>query len=486
MRFKGTLILLILCAGLGAFLYFYEFKGAEERTKAKQEENVVWKVPSADVSQLDLITPDQHITATRNGDQRWRITAPRSLDADTDELNRLANSAAEISRERVVEENAANLAQFGLDPAQITIAVKTKDGKVHEIRFGQSSPNGESNYAALKGQNQVFLVSSYVASGFNKKLDDLRSRVILGFEQFETQSLDLKSAKGTVALAKETDRWWIQGKDRWTADSSAVNALLGDIANGRLKEFFDENPDDYANLGLDKPLVDVRLIVGKDRAIKHLMIGQEKSKLVRKGQSKAKPAEKKAEEKTAAGTGTELYLARDESRAEMFFVDKEFVDKLLKTPGDLRDKTLAFFQRTDIDAVAVTNAKGAVSIAKAQAGGDWLVGEGKKKAKWDAVNDIFDALEKPVKGFVDAPGALSNYGLDKPVAHVVLKQGAQVRVDCIFGKEAKDGVYAQVQGEPYIKIVEKEILEKLRKSEADYLEPLPPPPAPPAPPAPKK
>ena len=44
----------------------------------------------------------------------------------------------------------------------------------------------------------------------------------------------------------------------------------------------------------------------------------------------------------------------------MFFVDKEFVDKLLKTPGDLRDKTLAFFQRTDIDAVAVTNAKGAV------------------------------------------------------------------------------------------------------------------------------
>ena len=120
------------------------------------------------------------------------------------------------------------------------------------------------------------------------------------------------------------------------------------------------------------------------------------------------------------------------------------------------------------------------SIAKAQAGGDWLVGEGKKKAKWDAVNDIFDALEKPVKGFVDAPGALSNYGLDKPVAHVVLKQGAQVRVDCIFGKEAKDGVYVQVQGEPYVKIAEKEILDKLGKSEADYLEPPPPPPTPPA------
>ena len=484
MRFKGTLILLIICAGLGAFLYFYEFKGAEERTKAKQEENVVWKVPGADVSQLDLITPEQHVTAIRTGDQRWQITAPRPLEADADELNRLANSAAEISRERVVDENAGNLAQFGLDPAQIAVAIKTKDGKAHEIRFGQNSPSGESTYAALKGQNQVFLVTSYVASGFNKKLDDLRSHAILGFEQYETQTLDLKNAKGTLALAKEGDRWWIQGKDRWAADSSAVNSLLGDIANGRLKEFFDENPDDYAGLGLDKPLVDVRLTVGKDKAIKHLQIGLEKSKMVKKGQSRAKPAEKKtAEETTAAGAG--LYIARDESRAELFFVDKEYVDKLLKTPGDLRDKTLAFFQRTDIDAVTVTNAKGTVSLARPQAGADWLVGQGKKKAKWDAVSEIFDALEKPVKGFVDAPGALSNYGLDQPSAHVVLKQGAQVRVDCIVGKEAKDGVYVQVKGEPYVKIAEKEVREKLGKGEADYLEP-PPPPPPPAPAAPKK
>jgi len=481
MRFKGTLILLILCAGLAAFLYFYEYKGAEVRTKAKQEENVVWKVPGADVSQLDLIAPDQHITATRTGDQRWQITAPRSLDADADELNRLANSAAEISRERVVDENAGNLAQFGLEPAQITVAIKTKDGKTHEIRFGQNSPNGESTYAALKGSNQVFLVTSYVASGFNKKLGDLRSRVILGFEQYETQTLDLKNAKGNIVLAKEGDRWWIQGKDRWAADSSAVNGLLGDLANGRLKEFFDENPDDYAGLGLDKPLVDVRLTVGKDKAIKHLVVGLEKSKMVKKGRSTPKPPEKKPAETPAAGS--ELYLARDESRAELFFVDKEFVDKLLKTADDLRDKTLAFFQRTDIDAVAVTNAKGTVSFARPQAGGDWVVGDSKKKAIWDAVSSIFDALEKPVKGFVDAPGALSKYGLDQPSAHVVLKQGAQVKVDCIVGKEAKDGVYVQVKGEPYIKIVEKELLEKLNRGEADYLEPPPPPPAPPATPA---
>jgi uncharacterized membrane protein len=156
------------------------------------------------------------------------------------------------------------------------------------------------------------------------------------------------------------------------------------------------------------------------------------------------------------------------------------VDKFLKTPSDFRDKALAAFQRWDVDSIVLTNAKGTVSFTKAQGGGDWLVGDAKKKAKWDAVNELFDALEKPVKGFVDEPGAPSKYGLDNPAAHIVLKQGGAVKVDCKFGKDAKEGVYAQVQGEPYVKIADKESLDKMGKGESDYLEP-PPPPAPAAP-----
>ncbi len=474
MRFKGTLVLLLICVGLGAYLYFYEIRGAAQREKAKQEEKVIWKVPADDVQQLDLTTQGAHITAIRGTDKQWKISIPRPVDADTDEINRLASSASDISREDVVEENAANLAPFGLEPAQTTVSIKTKDGKVHEIHFGNNNPTGNSTYAALAGKKQVFLVASYVASNFNKKLDDLRNKNVLKFEQYETQSVALQSAKGNVNLGKEGDRWWIEGKNKWAADSSAVNSLLGDLSSGRIKEFFDENPDDYAGLGFDKPILDVRLTVGKDKGIRHLTVGLEKSKLVKKGQ-KAKPEEKK-DEKKADTTTPVLYIARDETRPELFFVDKEFVDKFLKSPADLRDKALAIYQRMDVDSITLTNPKGTISLSKSQ-NGDWTVGKDKKKAKWDAVNEVFDALEKPVKEFVDEPGALSKYGLDNPTTRVVLKQGANTKVDCIFGKETKDGVYAQVVGEPSVKIADKESLTKLAKSEADFLEP-PPPPAP--------
>ena len=114
-----------------------------------------------------------------------------------------------------------------------------------------------------------------------------------------------------------------------------------------------------------------------------------------------------------------------------------------------------------------------------------MLGNEKKKTKWDAVNGILDAMEKPVKKFIDSPEASSTYGLDKPVARVILKQGATVKVDCAFGKETADGVYAQVKGESYIKVADKESLEKLNKGEADFLQ-APPAPAKPAPTASKK
>jgi hypothetical protein len=105
MRFKGTLLLLVLCVGLGAFLYFYEIKGGGQRDQARQDEKVIWKIANDDVQQMDLMTPGLHIAALRSADKQWRITAPRPLEADADEWNRLLSSACEITRESILEEN---------------------------------------------------------------------------------------------------------------------------------------------------------------------------------------------------------------------------------------------------------------------------------------------------------------------------------------------------------------------------------------------
>lgn len=462
MRFKGTIVLLIMVVALGAFIYFYEIKGGAQRDKIKESENQIWKIEDESIQQMEFSSPGERITAVRKSDKQWALTAPRTLDADSDELESLARSAATLRRESVVDENVNDLAIFGLNPAQASLKVQTKDGKDYAIDFGNNNPTGSFTYAAFPGRKVVFLVSTSVAGSFSKKLDDLRDHTVLKFEQPEALSLSISNPKGSFELVKDaTDRWFFKGIER-AADSPGVRAILNAMSLGKIKEFFNEDPGDYATLGLEKPFIDVSLTYGKDKAIKHLIIGLEKSRLRRKGVKSA------AQKNTAEETSEEVYLAKDASRPDLFFVEKDLVDKLNVASNDVRDKSLASVQRWDVDFIELANTKGNFSFTKTN--GEWFFGASKKKAKWDAVNGILDALETPVKEWIDKPGQLRDYGLDRPSIRVILKQGGRILADCALGKSAKDGIYAQVQGDPSVKIADPQGLNMLDRGENDFVD----------------
>jgi hypothetical protein len=465
-RFKGTLILLIICLGLGAYLYFYEIKGGEQREKAKQAESQVWKLDSSAVRQMEVSAAGQHITLVRNSDKDWAITEPRPLQADSDEANRLAGAASDIRRESVLEEKAADLARFGLDPPKSSLKVTTKDGKNYEINFGNTNPTGGLNYAMVRGRNQLLLVNSSVAGAFDKKLDDLRNHTILSFDRAEVQNISIKSSKGDISLEKDgNDQWWLTGKDRVAADSPAVRGILNSLSMGRIKEFYNEPADAHSKPPLDHPNAELSLVIGKNRAMKHLIIGAEKPA----------PAEAKAQKPASE----KLYLAKDESRSDLFYVDKELVDKLTLSRSDLREKALAVFQRWDIDSINLTNEKGSFKLTKSN--GEWFIGDAKKKVKYEAVNAIFDSLEKKTVELIENPDALSKYGLYKPVIHVVLMQGSNVVADCSLGKPTTKGLFALVKGDPAVKIADPETWDKVNVGEPDLVEPTPPPQPKPAP-----
>ncbi len=456
MRFKGTLMLLILCLGLGAYLYFYEIKGGEKREKAKQAENQIWKLESGDIRQIDVFAAGQNVTLVRNGDKEWIISSPRRLEADADEVDRLANYASDIRRESVVEENPADLTRFGLDPPQTVLKLKTKSGKEYEIHFGGSNPTGSNSYALVRGRKQVFLVASSAAGAFDKKLDDLRNQSVLAFDKNEVQSLSIKGPKGDIALEKDgNDQWWLVEKEgRVAADSPGVRGVLNALATARVKKFHEAPAAGQPEAKIVKPFVDVSLVYGKNRSIKHLTVGPEQS-----------PSSGGAGDSSAE----KLYLAKDETRSDFFYVDNELIEKLTQSRDGLREKALAVFQRWEVDSIELTNPKGNFKLVKKD--GEWFVGDAKKKAKWDAVNAILDALEKKTVELIEKPAALSKYGLDNPTIHVVLKQAGSAVVDCSVGGSSAVGIYAQVQGDPAVKIVDSESVSKLYVNEADLVEP---------------
>jgi hypothetical protein len=465
MRFKGTWILLIICLALGGYLYFYEIKGGEQREKARASEKQLWKLESKAIQKIELLSSGERIAVERKGENDWAITLPRPLEADTGELNRLADSAAEIKSESVLVEKATDSAKFGLDPARSSLKVKAEGGKEFEIFFGDKNPAGNSTYARMSGRDEIFLISSSLSGVFDKSLDALRNHSILRFDTSEVRTLTLKNPKGTISLFKDSgDRWWIEGDGKIAADAPDVRGILNALSLGRIPEFFDEDPGDYVDLDLDNPFIDVSLTYGKEKALKRLSIGLTQSALRKKG------PEKTANQKSAAGGSTQasdIYVAKDPSRPELFFVTKDLVDKLDKSVNDLRDKSLASFLRWDVDTIILRNSHGRFIFSKS--GGEWLIGEEKKKADFESVTGILDAMETDILDLLEKPAGLSTYGLDQPTIRVVLKQGANVLVDCLLGKESSKGVFAQVKGDPSVKVAARESFERLNKAESDFL-----------------
>ncbi|HSW38186.1 MAG TPA: DUF4340 domain-containing protein [Acidobacteriota bacterium] len=462
MRFRGTFFLLIACVVVIGALYFHEKLG-ERREKAKDAETRLWDIDTPEsIVRINLFSGELRIIAERRPENRWLLTAPQQYDADTEELNRLAGDAANLRRESIVETDSADPGRFGLRPAGSGIKLTLDDGREYELEFGIVNPTGKFTYAAIGGTNDIFMIPVETAESFNRRVEDLRDRTILRFERQDIQSLRIMSPKGLIDLVKDRDSdWWFSGIEKRAASGPDVRTILNALSLEKITGFFNDTVDEYENHRLDRPLIEVTLLKNEDRT-ERLIIGNEKSLLRRKRPDSGQPVSGQDDDAGAA------YLARSDSRPDLFFVGQSLIDKLLVSANDVRNESIAFFQRWNVDTIELKNSRGNFKFIKS--GGEWFFGDEGVKADREAVYGILDALEKPVIDWIDEPAAAERYGLDRPSIHVILKQGDAVMVECSVGKKSENGIYVMIAGDGSVKLADPKIMEALDRDKSAFVE----------------
>ncbi|MFH1006919.1 MAG: hypothetical protein V1800_05360, partial [Candidatus Latescibacterota bacterium] len=74
MSFKTTIMGAILALLLGAFVYFYEIKGGEEREQAQQQAKRIFVFEDNQVRGLSLTQSGEEIVLAKAADGQWTIT----------------------------------------------------------------------------------------------------------------------------------------------------------------------------------------------------------------------------------------------------------------------------------------------------------------------------------------------------------------------------------------------------------------------------
>src|SRR6476659_7240836 len=139
MKFKSTAILFLVLLALGTYVYFTEYRGQEEKQKQTEAKKKAFQVDDKDITELTLTYPERTISAVKKGEKQWAMTSPAGLDTDSEEWQLLASNLPRIEREDTVDQNAQDLAPFGLKDPAVRVTAKTKDGKTLDILFGSDN-----------------------------------------------------------------------------------------------------------------------------------------------------------------------------------------------------------------------------------------------------------------------------------------------------------------------------------------------------------
>jgi hypothetical protein len=423
----STLILVVVLAGLGAYIYFVDSKrpaASADGSSATKEK--VFSVESDKINEL-RITYKGETAALKKDANGWKLFEPAQIEADPPEAIGVATALSNVEIVRVVDENATNLEQFGLANPAITVEYKAEGGGAGKLRLGNKNATQGEMYALKNDEKRVFLVSAYQETSFNRTPFDLRDKKILKFDRDKADSLVLVKGASSMEMTRSGSEWKVTKPVPSRSDYSQIEGFLTRLSSANMSKLVEENPKDLAKYGLDKPSMTVTIGAGSAKTV--LEVGKSE--------------------------GTETY-ARDASRPMVFVVDSTLQGDFNKSFDDYRKKELFEFRPFYLDKLrAVLDAPAGPKTyefekqkpAKPSDPETWKVtrvGGSSHTADQSAMDDLLNKLAGiKADTFVDAK---TKTGLDKP-ALVVSASYDEGKFERVRFGQVGENAYGQRDGD---------------------------------------
>jgi hypothetical protein len=411
---RSFLVLLVIAAALGVFLFY---DSGREPGDDKKQEKVFADAKSDKIDQVTVKSVSGDKTTVQKQAGGWQVTQPAPVGADEAELSGITSNLASLEVQRVVDEQPAEVKQYGLDPARIEVTFK-QDGKERTLLLGQKTPTGSDMYAKVPDKPRVFLVSSFLESTFNKSSFDLRDKTILKIDREKVDRMEIDTPERTLKFAKQGADWRMTSPVEARADFGAVEGIIGRLNTTPMKSVIPVDARNLAEYGMDKPAATVRVMSGSAQAT--LLIGK------------------------SAGEG--VVYAEDPSRPLVFTVEASLFDEIKKPAGDFRMKDLFDSRSFNTTRVEIVRGGQTIAFEKAKGQDGWKqITPAAKPADTAKVEALLTGLTSArATSFVDS---IAGTGLETPELTVSIAfEDGQKHEKVAFGRKGAD-VYARREGD---------------------------------------
>jgi hypothetical protein len=236
MKPKGLLIALALLAILGAGVYFSnKSQAAKEKEPAKDTTTKLLTIPDDQFQELKIKKLTGEVIDLKKDNGKWRMVAPKDLAADNDTVSSITSSLGSLTADKVVEEKATDLKEFGLNDPTLDVSIVRKDGKTDRLLIGDDTLTGSGAYAMIPGTGKVVTISSFTKTNLDKHPDDLRDKRLLSFDSDKLTRVELAGKGAPVEFGRNAQNEWAILKPRpLRADGSAVDGLITKLKDAKM------------------------------------------------------------------------------------------------------------------------------------------------------------------------------------------------------------------------------------------------------------
>lgn len=370
MQANRLLIAAILLAGLGGAIWWSNRQPADAIDTSKVPNNSVklMSLLEADLTDVKVEIKGEPPRVYRKDakTQKWNLISEQDKDAsfrtDHEAVLNVINSSSTFPTDKLVDENATDLIQYGLDPPQIVVEIKDKNGKSERVHLGDETPVGQMVYAAKPGSKKIYTVAKYLKEGVTKSAFDVRDKRLLPVDETKVSRLEWSRKGESIEFGKNAQGdWQIVKPEPMRADNLAVGELFRKAKDAKYEtaltpEALKKNAADFA---AGVPVGSVKITDASGT----------QSLEVRK-------------------TKENTFLAKASGVAGIYAVSEELGSGLDKTGESFRNMKLFDFGHDDVERLELK--KDGKSTVVEKKGEDWQLNG--KKAEAASVTQVIDLL----------------------------------------------------------------------------------------------
>jgi hypothetical protein len=430
MKLRSLILATLVLLALAGTLYWSEHRKPTEAKVSADTPPPILKLDESAITKLEIKKKDAApIVLDKTSSGSWQITEPKPLNADQTAVSSMLSSLSSLNSERVVEDKASDLKQFGLDQPPVEVDVSSKDKKTHQLLVGDDTPAGGAVYAMVTGDPRVFTMASYNKTSIDKGLNDLRDKRLLTVSSDKISRLELIKPNQDIEFGRNKDEWQILKPKPLRADSVAVGDLVGKLAEARMDlTGSDDHAKETATAFAHSTPVATAKITGPSRT-EELQVRKNK----------------------------DTFYAKSSVVEGVYKVDSGLGQMLGKGMEDFRNKKLFDFGYSEPTKIEMHDGTKAYFLSKG--GSDWW-SNGKKMDAGSVDTLISDLRDLSASKFVDS-------GFANPTIELTVISEDGKRVENISMAKSGDGFLAKRENESTLYHLDSAPVDALQKAAAD-------------------